>query len=133
MLGAIPGTFEAWLALRGLRTLHLRVERASANAAELARSAPRPTRASPPSTTPGSARCVSVELAAAPQAVELVCESTEIWVHATSLGGVESQLERRRRWSGESTDVPETLLRLSVGVEDVDDLWADLSQALPRA
>ena len=48
------------------------------------------------------------------------------------LGGVESALERRRRWSGESTDVPETLLRLSVGVEDVDDLWADLSQALPR-
>jgi cystathionine gamma-synthase len=132
VLGAIPGTFESWLALRGLRTLHLRVERASANAAELAAR----LRAHPGVAAvhyPDLGAMLSVELAAAPQAVELVCESTEIWVHATSLGGVESSLERRRRWSGESSDVPETLLRLSVGVEDVDDLWADLSQALPRA
>ncbi len=53
-----------------------------------------------------------------------------LWVHATSLGGVESSLERRRKWPGESRDVPETLLRLSVGVEDVEDLWADLVDAL---
>ena len=51
-----------------------------------------------------------------------------LWVHATSLGGVESSLERRRRWAGESTEVPETLLRLSVGVEDVEDLWGDLGE-----
>ncbi len=131
VLGAIPGTFESWLALRGLRTLHLRVERASANAAELAARL-----AAHPSVTavhyPGLGAVLSVELSAAPQAVELACDSTEVWVHATSLGGVESSLERRRRWDGESLDVPETLLRLSVGVEDVEDLWADLTQALPR-
>ncbi len=131
VLGAIPGTFEAWLVLRGLRTLHLRMERASANAAELA------TRLATHAAVsavhyPGLGAMVSVELKGAAQAAELACDSTEIWVHATSLGGVESSLERRRRWSGESTDVPETLLRLSVGVEDVDDLWDDLVQALPR-
>ncbi|MEO7980604.1 MAG: PLP-dependent transferase, partial [Sporichthyaceae bacterium] len=115
VLGAIPGTFEAWLVLRGLRTLHLRMERASANAAELA------TRLGSHAAVsavhyPGLGAMVSVELHGAAQAAELACDSTEIWVHATSLGGVESSLERRRRWSGESTDVPETLLRLSVGV-----------------
>ena len=51
-------------------------------------------------------------------------------MHATSLGGVESSLERRRRWAGESDQVPETLVRMSVGVEDVDDLWNDLDGAL---
>ena len=56
--------------------------------------------------------------------------ATRLWVHATSLGGVESSLERRRRWPGESADVPETLVRLSVGVEDVEDLWRDLDEAL---
>lgn len=129
-LGGLPGPFEAWLALRGLRTLHLRVERASANAAELAaRLAGHPRVAQV--HYPGFGAMVSVVLDAAPQAAELVCESTEVWVHATSLGGVESSLERRRRWSGESADVPETLLRLSVGVEDVEDLWRDLTRALP--
>jgi len=59
-----------------------------------------------------------------------VCASTSVWVNATSLGGVESSLERRRRWPGESTDVPETLIRLSVGIEDVEDLWNDLAAAL---
>jgi cystathionine gamma-synthase len=49
---------------------------------------------------------------------------------ATSLGGVESLIERRRRYPGESELVPETLLRLSVGIEDVEDLWRDLDQAL---
>ncbi|MGI8993467.1 MAG: PLP-dependent transferase, partial [Nocardioidaceae bacterium] len=56
--------------------------------------------------------------------------STGLWVHATSLGGVESSLERRRRWKSESPSIPEGLVRLSVGVEDVEDLWRDLSQAL---
>ncbi len=131
-LGALPGTFEAWLALRGLRTLHLRMERASANAAELAtRLAGHPCVATV--HYPGTGAMVSVEVDADPQAVELVCDSTDLWVHATSLGGVESSLERRRRWSGESAEVPETLLRLSVGVEDVDDLWDDLLAALPRS
>jgi cystathionine gamma-synthase len=52
-------------------------------------------------------------------------------VHATSLGGVESSLERRRRHAGEPHTVPENLLRLSVGIEDINDLWHDLTNALP--
>ena len=52
----------------------------------------------------------------------------EVWVPATSLGGVESLIERRARWSGEASDP--ALLRLSCGIEHVDDLWADLVQAL---
>jgi cystathionine gamma-synthase len=130
--GSIPGTVEAWLALRGLRTLHLRVERAQANAAELA-----VRLASHPAVTrvhyPGMGGMVSIELRGEAATAEQVATSTSVWVHATSLGGVESSLERRRRWAGESADVPETLLRLSVGVEDVDDLWADLAGSLDAA
>jgi cystathionine gamma-synthase len=55
---------------------------------------------------------------------------TKVWVNATSLGGVESTFERRRRWATEPETIPEGLVRLSVGVEDVEDLWADLRQAL---
>ena len=128
-MGAVPGTFEAWLALRGLRTLHLRVERAQSNAAELARRL-----AEHPGVTtvhyPGLGAMVSIELDRSPDQVDAAVAATRLWVHATSLGGVESSLERRRRWPGESTDVPETLVRLSVGVEDVEDLWRDLDDAL---
>jgi len=59
-----------------------------------------------------------------------VASGTSLWAHATSLGGVESSLERRRRWPEESTDVPDGLLRLSVGIEDVEDLWSDLCSGL---
>jgi cystathionine gamma-synthase len=62
-----------------------------------------------------------------------VAAATRLWVHATSLGGVESTLERRRRHAAESPLVPEGLLRLSVGIEDVEDLWADLDGALAAA
>lgn len=127
--GSVPGTFEAWLALRGLRTLHLRVERAQANAVELAvRLALHP--AVSRVHFPGIGAMLSVELHGSVATTDAVTAATRIWVHATSLGGVESSLERRRRWPGESTDVPETLVRLSVGVEDVDDLWGDLCEAL---
>ena len=131
-LGAIPGTFEAWLALRGLRTLHLRVERAQANALELAtrlRRHPAVERV----RHPGFGGIVSIEVAGGVEAADRVCTGTEVWVHSTSLGGVESQLERRRRIPTEPVKVPENLIRLSVGIEDVDDLWRDLSQALDRA
>ena len=127
--GGVPGTIEAWLALRGLRTLHLRVERAQDNAAELARRL-----AGHPAVAevlyPGFGAMVSAVLHGDGTSTEAVAQATELWVHATSLGGVESSLERRRKWAGESADVPESLLRLSVGVEDVDDLWADLCHAL---
>jgi cystathionine gamma-synthase len=129
MNGAVPGTVEAWLALRGLRTLALRMERSSANAADLAgrlAGHPRVARV----LYPGSGAMVSLELAGDAAAAEQVGSHTHLWVHATSLGGVESSLERRRRWPGESTEVPDTLLRLSVGIEDVEDLWNDLAGAL---
>ena len=63
-------------------------------------------------------------------AADLLTHKTTLWVHATSLGGVESTFERRRRWKTESPTVPEGLVRLSVGVEDVEDLWHDLLVAL---
>jgi cystathionine gamma-synthase len=128
--GNIPGPFEAWLALRGLRTLHLRVERAQSNAAELAR------RLSGHSAVaevryPGMGAMISIVLPAADHA-DLLVRATSLWVNATSLGGVESTFERRRRWKSEPATIPDGLVRLSVGIEDVDDLWVDLSGALDQ-
>ena len=127
-IGAIAGPFETWLALRGLRTLHLRVERSQANAGELAgRLAGH--RAVERVRYPGFGAIVSIELADADTADRLV-RSTTLWVNATSLGGVESTFERRRRWATEARTIPEGLVRLSVGIEDVEDLWNDLAAAL---
>ncbi len=67
------------------------------------------------------------------EAAQRVTEAVRLWLPATSLGGVESMLERRRRWANEAASVPEDLLRVSVGIEDVEDLWADLDQALRAA
>jgi cystathionine gamma-synthase len=129
MVGAVPGPFEAWLALRGLRTLPLRLERAQANAQELvARLTGHPALADV--RYPGFGAIVVIVLAAGADAADLVTHSTELWVNATSLGGVESTFERRRRWKSEQATIPEGLVRLSVGIEDVDDLWDDLSSAL---
>lgn len=129
LTGAIPGAFEAWLALRGLRTLPLRVDRAQDNAAELARRL-----AEHPAVTqvryPGFGGMISVVLTDA-EAADRLTHGTSLWVHATSLGGVESTFERRRRWKSEPTTIPEGLVRLSVGIEDVEDLWEDLDAALP--
>jgi len=129
LLGTTPGTLEAYLALRGLRTLPLRVERAQANATELARRL-----AGHPALSevryPGFGAIVSIVLAGGAAPADLVTDRTRLWLHATSLGGVESTLERRRRWNAEPATIPEGLVRLSVGIEDVDDLWADLEQAL---
>src|SRR5207342_2035062 len=123
-----PGPFEAWLALRGLRTLHLRLERAQANAAELARRlADHP--AIDEVRYPGLGGMVSIVLPDADRA-DLLVRATTLWVNATSLGGVESTFERRRRWKSEPATIPDGLVRCSVGIEDVEDLWADLSQAL---
>ncbi|HEX2896127.1 MAG TPA: PLP-dependent aspartate aminotransferase family protein [Marmoricola sp.] len=131
LIGAIPGAFEAWLAVRGMRTLGVRVERAQANARELARRLTdhpgvREVR------YPGFGGMVSIVLADAAAADRLTA-GTSLWVHATSLGGVESTFERRRRWKSEPATIPEGLVRLSVGIEDVEDLWDDLSSALPAS
>ena len=143
--GAIAGPHEVYLALRGLRTLALRVERAQANAAELARRLvdhPAVERVRHPSLPgdPGHALAtaqmqgygaiLAIEVRGGADGAERVAAATRLWLHATSLGGVESTLERRRRHSAEVATVPESLLRLSVGIEDVEDLWADLDQAL---
>lgn len=127
--GAIPGPMEAWLVLRGVRTLHVRLERASATARLLAdRLAGHPAVARV--RYPGFGAMISIEVAGDVAAAEAVCAATRLWTHSTSLGAVESQIERRRRHPLEATTVPETLLRLSVGVEDPEDLWTDLDQAL---
>jgi cystathionine gamma-synthase len=143
--GAIAGPTEAWLALRGVRTLALRVERSQANAAELARRLaehPAVAEVRHPSlpADPGHERAarlmngfgsiIGLRPEGGVAAADAVVAGVELWVPATSLGGVESSLERRRRFPLESATVPEDLLRLSVGVEDVEDLWADLDQAL---
>ena len=127
--GAVAGPWEVWLALRGLRTLPVRLDRACANAAELSRRL-----ATHPAIErvryPGWGAMVAVEVAGGAAGADAVTGAVRLWVPATSLGGVESTLERRRRHRTEPVVVPESLLRLSVGVEDVDDLWADLEQAL---
>jgi len=129
MIGATPGTLETWLALRGLRTLHVRLERAQANAQELVRRlSEHPAIAEV--RYPGFGAVVAVVLAEGALAADLLTHKTRLWVHATSLGGVESTFERRRRWKTEPATIPDGLVRLSVGIEDVDDLWSDLAAAL---
>ncbi|MFC5380435.1 trans-sulfuration enzyme family protein [Aquipuribacter nitratireducens] len=145
--GAVPGPFEAWLGLRGLRTLDVRLQRAQASAHVLAgrargHRAVRRVRYPGLADDPGHALAteqmrgpgtlLALDLADA-AAAERVAAATRLWVHATSLGGVESLVERRRRHPAEPLGVPEGLLRLSVGIEDVEDLWRDLEQALDRS
>jgi cystathionine gamma-synthase len=71
-----------------------------------------------------------LKLKAAADEAERVCEAAKLITNATSLGGVESLWERRRRWPIESEVVPESLIRLSVGIENVEDIWDDIKQAL---
>lgn len=129
LLGAAPSAFDCYLALRGLRTLAIRIEKAEASTkvlVERLREHPEISRV----RYPGFGTIASIECAGGADAADRMCAATSIWVHATSLGGVESLLERRRRWPLESAVVPENLVRLSVGIEDVEDLWMDLDRAL---
>jgi cystathionine gamma-synthase len=127
--GAIAGPMETWLALRGMRTMHLRVERSSANATVLAaRLAGH--RAVARVRYPGFGSIIAIEVHGGLEGAEAVASHVRLWTHATSLGGVESLIERRRRHPAEPFTIPENLLRLSVGVEDVEDLWHDLGTAL---
>lgn len=146
--GAIPGPFEAWLALRGLRTFPLRFERAQANAMEIATrlsSHPKVAKVYYPglsndlqhvraaSFMKGFGAVLSFTLHSDGPHADKVCESSSVITYATSLGGIESLWERRRRWTGESATVPESLIRLSVGCENVEDLWEDILQSLENA
>ena len=144
--GAIPGSLEAYLALRGLRTLDVRLERqqqTSGVLAERLEAHAKVTRVRYPGlpSDPGHERAaaqlsgfgsmISFETVGDESDAERVCESLGLIIHATSLGGVESLAERRSRYSEEADrGTPPTLIRLSVGIEDVEDLWADLAQAL---
>jgi len=146
--GGIAGPLEAYLALRGLRTLAVRLDRAEQNATELAQrlvSHPRVTRVHYPglpdhpgyaiskAQSRGPGAVLSFEIDGTGEDAEAVCNRTRLAVHATSLGGVETLIERRARYASEvAAGTPATLLRVSVGIEDVDDLWHDLEQALDR-
>ncbi|MGN6605914.1 MAG: trans-sulfuration enzyme family protein [Jatrophihabitans sp.] len=146
LTGGIASPFDAYLALRGVRTLSVRLERAQANAQHLAEKLaadPRVARVRYPGLAddPGHERAarqyrgfgaiVSFEPVGGRAAAEAVCDRVELITHGTSLGGVESLIERRARHAGDrASGVPEGLLRLSVGIEHVDDLWADLDAAL---
>lgn len=129
LMGNAPGPFEAWLALRGLRTLAVRLDRSEANAGELAKRLDEHP-AVEEVRYPGFGGIVSIVLGQGETAADLLTHSTRLWVHATSLGGVESTFERRRRWKLEPATIPDGLVRLSVGIEDVEDLWDDLCRAL---
>ena len=127
--GSVPGPFEAWLAVRGIRSFPIRFRAAERNARELvARLSQHPKITKV--RYPDFGAVISFEVDGTAEDAQKVCESSQLITHATSLGGIESLWERRRRWAGESPSVPEQLIRLSVGCEHVDDLWADIQQAL---
>jgi len=144
LAGATPGALEAYLAVRGMRTLALRLQRASASAAELADRLAghsgvavvrypgrpdHPTHETARSFMAGFGAVVSFDVEGGAERADAVCRSLRIIRHATSLGGVESTIERRAAIPGQS-HLPAGLLRLSVGCEHPDDLWRDLQQAL---
>jgi cystathionine gamma-synthase len=126
--GGTPGALEAFLALRGLRTLPIRLAAMQANAAVLVeRLRKHPTVAEV--RYPGTGAMVSFIVRAGAEAADRVCERVRIAVPATSLGGVETTIERRQKYAGDA-HVDPGLLRMSVGIEHVEDIWADLEQAL---
>ncbi len=144
--GGILGSFEAWLLLRGMRTLHLRVERASRTAQTIAEHfaghrrivatlypglpdhpghavAARQMRG-------GFGGMLSIRVAGGERAAIATAARVTVWKRATSLGGVESLIEHRASIEGAGSPAPPDLLRLSVGIEDAGDLIGDLEQAL---
>ena len=147
LAGATPGTLETFLAVRGARTLALRLERAQDNAMVLAERLARhpsvtvtrypglashPTHEAARRQLKGFGSIVSFDVRGDAPAADAVCTGLRLIQHATSLGGVESTIERRAGIPGQE-HLPPTLLRLSVGIEDVEDLWKDLDRALRDA
>ena len=150
--GAVPGALEVFLATRGVRTLAVRLREAQANAMELARRLEghelvqlvrypglpsHPTHAVARRVLNGFGSMVSFDLrplgpAGGAAFADAVCSNLQLIWNATSLGSVESTMERRAAVSGQE-HLPATLLRLSVGIEDVDDLWRDLTRAIETA
>jgi len=150
--GAVPGPFDAYLTMRGLKTLSLRMERHSANGARVAEFLAEhaavdavlyPGLASHPNhdvaarQMSGFGGMVSARLKGGRDAAHQLCARTEIFILAESLGGVESLIEHpgamtHASTAGSQLEVPDDLVRLSVGIEDVADLLGDLEQALGK-
>ena len=144
LAGATPGTLETFLAVRGARTLALRLERAQHNAMTLAERLARhpnvaltrypglashPTHEAARRQLKGFGTIISFDIRGGAAAADIVCAGMKLIQHATSLGAVESTIERRASVPGQE-HLPPSLLRLSVGIEAVEDLWTDLDQAL---
>ena len=144
--GAVLGPFEAWLLLRGMRTLHLRVRAACANALQLASALEQhpavsqvlyPGLPSHPGHAIAAAQMsggfggmLSIRVQAGEDAARQVAARVRVFKRATSLGSVESLIEHRASVEGPTSRCPPDLLRLSVGIEPVADLLEDLQQAL---
>jgi cystathionine gamma-synthase len=148
-LGGTLGSFEAWLLLRGLRTLHLRVRAACAGAMQMAQHFQGQRHVAQvlypglldfpghdvarAQMQGGFGGMLSIRVRGGEAAAIAVAARTQIWKRATSLGGTESLIEHRASVEGAGTPAPPDLLRLSVGLEDAGDLIADLEQALAAA
>jgi len=146
LTGGVLGPFEAWLLLRGMRTLFLRFERASKNALLIAQyfenhpgleAVLYPGLESHPQyeiarrqMVNGFGGMMSLLIKGGADEAKKVASSTKLFVPATSLGGVESLIEHRASVEGPHSAVPKNLLRLSIGIEHSDDLIADLNQSL---
>jgi cystathionine gamma-synthase len=145
--GATPGTLEAFLAVRGARTLALRLRRAEQTAMMLAERLAthplvarvrypglpsHPTHATARRVLEGFGTIISFDLLGGAEFADGVCRNITLIRHATSLGAVESTMERRAAIPGQG-HLPPSLLRLSVGIEDAEDLWVDLDSAIRSA
>jgi len=145
--GATPGTLEAYLAVRGSRTLAIRLQRAQQTASILAERLEahplvarvrypglpsHPTHATARRVLKGFGTIISFDVRGGAEMADAVCRNTRLVRHATSLGAVESTMERRAAIPGQE-HIPPSLLRLSVGIEDAEDLWADLDVAIRSA
>ena len=144
LAGATPGALETFLAVRGIRTLALRLERAQRNAMTLAQRLARhsnvtltrypglashPTHEAARRQLKGFGTIISFDVRGGAAAADAVCAGLHLIQHATSLGAVESTIERRASIPGQEY-LPPALLRLSVGIEAIEDLWTDLDRAL---
>ena len=147
MTGATPGTLEAFLAVRGARTLALRLQRAQQTAMMLAERLEihplvtrvrypglqsHPTHAVATRVLKGFGTIISFDVLGGAEFADRVCRNVTLIRHATSLGAVESTMERRAAVPGQG-HLPPSLLRISVGIEDADDLWDDLDSAMRSA
>jgi len=148
-IGGILGSFESWLLTRGMRTLYPRVKMACASAQKLAEAMAahagvaqvlypglpefRGHAVAARQMQGGFGGMMSIRVKGGEGAAIRTAANVCVWKRATSLGGVESLIEHRASVEGPDTPCPPDLLRLSVGIEDTDDLVADLSQAIDRA